>query len=304
MHSSLQPSSLPTYRSAWSLFHQFHGLVFPYSTVHCFPISASVLALFIAYLYDKQYASSTVDTYVSALGYSHKLAGVEDSTNVFFIVQILKGYGKKGFQLDSSLSVTLPILERILSIAHRVTSFHYDAYLFGAMCVVAFYVFLRVGEMTVNGRKVSNFPLQFQQVTRLCNRSHIVKEIKIYFRDYKHNYKEHPFSVIIHRQTEGYCHVTSLLEYLNHCSHAHGPLFKLQSGEPVPRSTFSYYLSLAIKECGLDPACYKGHSFRIGAAFHAAALGFTDAQIRMFGRWKLNAFHKYIRVNILSALKH
>ena len=72
-----------------------------------------MLALFIAYLYNKQYAPSTVNTNVSALGYSHKLSGFSDPTMVFFILQMLKGYSKKGFKLSNRLPVTLPILERI-----------------------------------------------------------------------------------------------------------------------------------------------------------------------------------------------
>ena len=48
--------------------------------------------------------------------------------------------------------------------------------------------------------------------------------------------------------------------------------------------------------CGLDPSRYKGHSFRIGAASYAEDRGLSDAQIRMLGRWKSNAFLRYIRV--------
>ena len=39
-------------------------------------------------------------------------------------------------------------------------------------------------------------------------------------------------------------------------------------------------LSTALKFCGLDPTRYKGHSFRISAATHAADKGMSDAQIR------------------------
>ena len=105
----------------------------------------------------------------------------------------------------------------------------------------------------------------------------------------------------MHRQSNGVCPVLCLLEYLEQCNYAGDPLFRLHTGEPVPRSAFSRFLSSAIKECGLDPAFYKGHSFRIGAASHAAALGYTDAQIRLLGRWKSNAFHKYIPINSFSA---
>ena len=81
------------------------------------PISAPHLALFIAYLFDRNYAASTVNTYVSALSYSHKLFGLSDPTKTFFIVQMLKGYGKLGTSVDGRLPITLPILHKILASA-------------------------------------------------------------------------------------------------------------------------------------------------------------------------------------------
>ena len=65
-------------------------------------------------------------------------------------------------------------------------------------------------------------------------------------------------------------------------------------------SFFVEQLNRALRFCNLDPALYKLHSFRIGAATWAAAKGFSDTQIRQLGRWKSNAFLKYIRVPSLS----
>ena len=78
------------------------------------PLSPSVVALFIAYLFNLKYTPSTVNTYVSALGYSHRLSDLPDPTRVFYVMQILKGYGKKGFPLDSRLPITLPILHHLI----------------------------------------------------------------------------------------------------------------------------------------------------------------------------------------------
>ena len=66
-------------------------------------------------------------------------------------------------------------------------------------------------------------------------------------------------------------------------------------GLPVSRSQFSNQLSSVIQFCGLSPSFYNGHSFRIGAASHAADKGLSDAQICLLGRWKSNAFLKYFR---------
>ena len=169
------------------------------------------------------------------------------------------------------------------------------------MCTIAFFTFLRVGEMTINGKKSSNPPLQFHQVSKLCTSLHFTKAIKNYFADYKHNYNQRSFSIIVNRQVAGPCPVQYILEYLDQGNHSPGAFFQLRNGEAVSRKTSSLFLSSAIKQCGLDPAQYKGYSFRIGAASHAAALGSTDSQIRVLGRWKSNAFRKYIRIDSFLA---
>jgi site-specific recombinase XerD len=62
-----------------------------------------------------------------------------------------------------------------------------------------------------------------------------------------------------------------------------GFLFVLSNGNPVPRNYFAKQLALALKLCNLSPNVYKGHSFRIGAASHAADQGMLDAQICALG---------------------
>ena len=72
---------------------------------------------------------------------------------------------------------------------------------------------------------------------------------------------------------------------------------------PVRRGYFCAILARAIRLCGLNPNRYKGHSFRIGAASDAAEKGMSEAQIRVLGRWKSNAFMRYIRLQSASANK-
>ena len=93
-----------------SQFYFSHSAIYP---THI-PIYPATLALFIAYIFNRDYAPSTVNTYVSALSYSHKLSGLPDPTRVFYIAQMLKGYGKRGFRLDSRFPITLHILHSLL----------------------------------------------------------------------------------------------------------------------------------------------------------------------------------------------
>ena len=90
LQSSLQPSSIPTYRRAWNLYSQFSNVVFHTALVNL-PISPSNLGLFVAYMFQRHYAASTANTYISALGYYHRLAGVPDPTKVFRVIEMLKG---------------------------------------------------------------------------------------------------------------------------------------------------------------------------------------------------------------------
>lgn len=190
MKSSLQPSSLPTYKRAWKLLTQFLHSTFP-GVSATLPISPPNLALFIAYMFDNRYAPSTVTTYVSALGYSHKLSGFPDPSRAFFIIQMLKGYGKIGARLDSRLPITLPILHRILAAASRFSSSKYQICQFQAMCLIAFYAFLRVGEMT-STTGLGPQPLQIHQIVQLVNDSNSIVSLKITFQDFKHSYNQPP----------------------------------------------------------------------------------------------------------------
>ena len=97
LQSSLQPSSIPTYSRAWQLFSTFFTL-FPWVTISL-PFSPPTKALFISYLFECNYAVSTVSTYISALGYFHKLHGHADPSKNFLVIQMMKGYSKIDIRL-------------------------------------------------------------------------------------------------------------------------------------------------------------------------------------------------------------
>lgn len=118
---------------------------------------------------------------------------------------------------------------------------------------------------------------------------------KLTFGNFEHSYNERPFSVVVSPHPHS-CPVDLLSKYLALRGSRPGAIFISVDGLVVSRSNFSQRLSMAIQLCGLAPSRYKGHSFRIGAASHAADRSLSDAQIRALGRWKSNAFQRYIRV--------
>ena len=233
---------------------------------------------------------------MSALGYYHKLAGFSDPSKTFYVVQMLKGYGKIGGRLDSRLPITLPILHQLVGMAAHLNDSQYHIFQFRAMCSLAFYAFLRVGELTASN---AGHTIQLHQITKLMSRSNKVEAIKVTFVNYKHSYNQAPFSLVISRQ-HTCCPVHAILSYIELRGNSSGPLFQALDGSPITRSVFTSRLAIILRLCGLDPSRYKGHSFRIGAASHAAEQGMSDAQIRAMGRWKSNAFLKYVRIQSIT----
>ena len=114
------------------------------------PLSVSNISLFIAYLYHHDYAAFSAKSYVSALVHIHRLANVSDPTKQFCILKMLQGYGKTVTRLDTRLPITLPILRQFLQVSPSICTSQYVCCLFKAMCTVAFFAFLHIGEMTTS----------------------------------------------------------------------------------------------------------------------------------------------------------
>lgn len=89
----------------------------------------------------------------------------------------------------------------------------------------------------------------------------------------------------------------AILVYLNIRGDAPGPLFLLQSGEPLTRMLLTKWLR-DIMTAEKIPGDYSSHSFRIGAATVAARNGVPDHLIQTLGRWSSNAYKSYIRTRV------
>ena len=198
--SSLQPSSIPTYPCAWKLFYQFLNTIFQFVS-NSFPISPHTLAIFIAFMYNRNYVPSTLSSYVSALVYSHKFLSYSDPTKALFIVQMLKGYNKLGYRLDARLPITLPVLQKLIESSAALYISEYQCCQFRAMRTTAFFAFLTIGDMIYNSAKdASNLILQVHHVSKLVDFSKYVVALKITLGNFKHSYNQRPFKIFLHRQ--------------------------------------------------------------------------------------------------------
>ena len=115
-------------------------------------------------------------------------------------MQMLKGYHKQGFRLESRLPITLPILHKLLDSASKLAICKYQACQFKAMCSTACYALLRVGEMTSTSTAGSPTSLQIYQLIKQADNSGNTIALKLVFANFKHSYNQCPFSILIHPQ--------------------------------------------------------------------------------------------------------
>lgn len=257
------------------------------------PLALSTIALFISYLFAQGKAPRTISTNLSAISFLHKWHGLQDPTKEFLVNKLVAGAYRLRPLSDLRLPITKPILQSLIKALESLLK-GYNCTLFQTMFAFAFHTYARIGEITISGNYSRNV-LALSDVSLITTRSQIL-EAKVAFRHFKHNLTG-AVHYISFRATAGpYCPVSLLIQYLRKRGNTSGMLFCDVTGNPIRRTNFDTQLKSALSFCGLSPQGYKGHSFRIGAATTAAEEGVPDSIIRLRGRWKSDAFKKYIRV--------
>ena len=288
--SALAPSTLDTYRRALATYSRFSiDFLGQLSTT---PLTVSHISLFVAYLQHKKFAPRSISTYLSALGFVHKMQGFTDPTSAFLVTKLVAGAYRLNHRPDIRFPISVPILNSLIDCLEWVTSSAYDHCLFKAMFLLAFNAFARIGEITITNNSTNVLQLADISISSI-NGHH--RSVAVTFHHFKHNLSGPPHTITFGHGPTISSAVQSLHEYIEMRGRYKGPLFCLANKRPVTRLVFDRHLHRALSFCQLDSKIYKGHSFRIGAATLAAENNVSDAQIRGMGRWSSNAFRKYIR---------
>jgi len=88
LSSVLSSRSCQSYCRAWSLFREFHTKFYKTEILHL-PLSTASLALFISFLDARKLSPATILSYLSAIGFVHKMKGLHDPTKAFIIQKLL-----------------------------------------------------------------------------------------------------------------------------------------------------------------------------------------------------------------------
>ena len=257
------------------------------------PLNTNTVSLFLTNLQRRGYAASTILTHSAALAYVHKLNGFPDPSNNFVVKSLLNSIKKSGPKSLAKLSIPLTMLHELLRNMTSVLCCQYDECLYKAIFLMQYHACARVGELVMSGKNEQNI-LKFNQIS--FHNSALVVD----FLFFKHNTEVSSEAITIETIGGSYCPVTSLQEYIHKRGRVPGFLFITSAGKPVTRVMASHTLKLLLTAAGYDGKRYDTHGLRYGRASQAAEEGWTETQIQQLGRWKSNAYKKYIRRPALS----
>ncbi|XP_041464258.1 uncharacterized protein LOC121415177 isoform X1 [Lytechinus variegatus] len=292
LSKSIAEGTKVCYQGAVNSFQNFR---IQYNLDTSWPASTEQVMAFIAQLSLNGLAASTVTQRIAALSYLHNMYEWQDPTKHFLIKKMQEGCRRGPKRKDSRLPITLALLSKLLPTLNNVCSSFYEACLFQAAFLLAFYGFLRVGEFTARGRLGDTkkiIQLQDIQVGNGPLRTMLVK-IRYSKTD---QYGSSTTLSIKENGILGGCPVVAMIRFLDLRRKNSGPLFCHINGLPLTRYQFGAVVKKALRSTGADIDQYGTHSFRIGAATTAALNGVPPDKIKEMGRWQSETYRSYVRI--------
>ena len=233
-------------------------------------------------------------TYLAGVRHLHIVSGCPNPLDKALRLQLaLRGY--KGNKPPKPNPRLPHILRAIKAVLLRAPQDYDNTLLWAALCL-GFFGFLRSGEFVVKSQSTFN-PKQHITPQDIAVDSHSNPTlIRVFIKQSKADQFGNGAHIFLSRTDTDLCPVAVLLAYLaQRPNSGKGPLFVKRDGSPLTKPMLVDMLHNALRCAGIDPTYYKGHSFRIGAATTAAALGIQDSLIQKMGRWSSAAFLAYIR---------
>ena len=250
------------------------------------------------HLVNSKTSPATISTYITALSYVNKMLSGNDPTSSFVIKKLLASVQRIAGKPDTRLPIDIQTLHKLIDGLHVTEPAVHDTIRMTAIFLTLYHALLRVGEITVRSSSNPSPVLNLSDCT-----FHYAKATPTAFTlsisHFKHNKSKKPFSIRV-ASARTYCPVKALEAYLRIRGNKAGPLFCTPSGKPMTRQCVDEALKRTLTFVGLDKRLYQCHSFRIGSASNLAIEGYSDDQIQRFGRWKSNAFKRYIRIPSLK----
>ena len=272
---------------------QFYSFCSQTGIAPSFPISEDILINFsVCMARSVQY--STIKNYLSAIKYYHSSHGYALNLSAFLRPQLILGGIKRSQGVNSKVRtpITLPILNLFYHLLNVKYTTSKDSLMVWAAMTLAFFGFLRIGELTYDSHFNSERHLTFSDLVFMSKSSpkYMLVQLNVSKTD--------PFrkrqTIVIGRANSNLCPISAMVESRSPLPNS-GPLFTFQFGSILTRGRFTSETRLLLSKGGLDSSEFAGHSFRIGAATTAASANLPPWLIKVLGRWSSDCFERYIK---------
>ncbi len=115
-------------------------------------LTASVndILLFLAHLHRNKLKHTTLQNYVSAISYQHKIASVQDTANQFIAQKFLLGAKNISPQVRQLQTITINILIDLIPSLNKLHLSHYNHTLLKTLMLLLYWGCLRIGEIVTS----------------------------------------------------------------------------------------------------------------------------------------------------------
>ena len=277
----LAPSTASKYKREYQQYRQFCDLTRqPHNTEHS-------ICLFVTHRAD-------VDKYPAIAG---KVAAINHHLKVNLeqqpmptLTNLLEGI-KRTLAPHQAQCQRLPIrpreLRQIKSVLRKFTE--HNSKMLWAATLISYFGCTRISEIaskyTRQYRK--NHTLLVQDVSITNN------QLSVFIRAAKTDQYCTGATVIIAENGTDICPVHATTDYLKHRANKPGPFFLFDDGTCLTPQRFNTFLHQCLPNT--NAGTYSAHSLRIGAATVAAEMGYSKEAIQALGRWRSDAYIKYLR---------
>ena len=284
LFASLAPTTHCQYAKEMTRFQQFCEDVL--HKPHFFPASRCMVAGYVAYMYTKGYAPTSIQSALSAISYYHKLLDKPDVVNSYFIQKLIMGAKRARPTADTRTPVTMTILRKLATAVPSSTDDNYTSCLLRALLSLSYFALLRVSEM-VGKHRLLIADVQPRKTS-----------LSVTFRTYKHSVPGRAVTIRIPpARQEDICPLLLVKDYITLRGTAPGPFFIMPGGVHLTSSGVNRLLKDTAAAAGLSSYNISSHCMRIGRVCDMALAGRSFRSIQLAGRWKSNAFTKYLRLD-------
>ena len=295
---SIASSTKQTYSAGEKRYIDFVTRFKQQSLEQCLPATEAILTEFVAFL-AKSIKYASIKTYLAAVRHLHMRRGLQLNLPKMQQLQLVLR-GIKRSHGDQS-RVRLPITIHHLRLFHLMLAIpstqNYESLMIWAAMTLAFFGFLRLGELTCNTKFNPEVHLMLENLYFAPGVGHgnpefMTVEIKVSKTD--------PFrsgqTITVGASNSPLCPVLAMKKYLVVRKTTGGPLFVHVSGKPLTKQTLTAETRILLNQAGFNASHYAGHSYRIGAATTAASANLPAWLIKTLGRWSSDCYERYIRI--------